>query len=507
MLAPHEKIDFDTAQAEGGFPMLTRQSSKLSVLSQVEGDGEEHREPWPEEHVKRIHDFLNNPKTGKPSWQFWVVMFFQCVQIPHFVIGSFLTPGFMDSFESDSPVFLLFWIFAVSTFMAGCAYALWHARVMGLHVLQHNLSVGKRKLDPKSLKRLRRFHKMLYPGKPLAALVTGAIMGIGVVGAVMGCGVHSHTYNRISAMSFNLWVGTFIPVALAWFYSLCVAVVHCHDAVGLLIKEVSPPEPDKGSDSGSDADPDDARGSGAVLDIPVHTDEGWKERVLDPTQRVATDIIPALSRGWSKVQGTAIVLCVLVSAACLSLSMSPAFWTAINRQLVEDDNNGKRVWYATWIVIGVRIVLYMFVGICAVLSLGSAAGPAAVTTKCQRFGMRLNDIRMSTLTEETDQRLRILERALSKLNRGQGMGYLIGMTVISTETLKAIARGMIAVASVGIPFVLQLEVKQMNSLAPTYCALTTTQQTTIEAVMVDRDDTCIFNQTLKDILQTHVDDD
>jgi hypothetical protein len=28
---------------------------------------------------------------------------------------------------------------------------------------------------------------------------------------------------------------------------------------------------------------------------------------------------------------------------------------------------------------------------------------------------------------------------------------------------------------VGIPFVLQLEVKQMNSLAPTYCALTTTQ--------------------------------
>eukprot|EP01047_Picozoa_sp_COSAG01_P089393 COSAG01_NODE_21505_length_899_cov_0.911250_3_plen_67_part_01 len=67
MLAPHEKIDFDTAQAEGGFPMLTRQSSKLSVLSQVEGDGEEHREPWPEEHVKRIHDFLNNPKTGKPS--------------------------------------------------------------------------------------------------------------------------------------------------------------------------------------------------------------------------------------------------------------------------------------------------------------------------------------------------------------------------------------------------------------------------------------------------------
>ena len=42
---------------------------------------------------------------------------------------------------------------------------------------------------------------------------------------------------------------------------------------------------------------------------------------------------------------------------------------------------------------------------------------------------------MSTLTEETDQRLRILERALSKLNRGQGMGYHLRVISIPTGTL------------------------------------------------------------------------
>ena len=42
---------------------------------------------------------------------------------------------------------------------------------------------------------------------------------------------------------------------------------------------------------------------------------------------------------------------------------------------------------------------------------------------------------MSTLDEATDQRVVILERALSKLNRKQGLGYHLRVISIPTGTL------------------------------------------------------------------------
>ena len=58
-----------------------------------------------------------------------------------------------------------------------------------------------------------------------------------------------------------------------------------------------------------------------------------------------------------------------------------------------------------------------------------ATGPAAVSTCCQRLKAVLNDVRMNDLQPETHERILILEVALTNLNGGQGMGFLLGMTV------------------------------------------------------------------------------
>ena len=142
---------------------LRRMTSALSALSQ-RSSGSEEREVWPIEHVECVYRYLNtDEQPPRPTRLFWALALFQVLQVPHFIIGSFITPGAMDAFDGNSPVFLLFFICCFSVFMAGCGYALFLARGMGLHVLKDDLFVGERKLSAKSIKSLKRFHKLLYP--------------------------------------------------------------------------------------------------------------------------------------------------------------------------------------------------------------------------------------------------------------------------------------------------------------------------------------------------------
>ena len=168
-----------------------------------------------------------------------------------------------------------------------------------------------------------------------------------------GAGIHSTTYNRISATMFNLWALSFLPLAMAWFYSLCVAVVHCSDAVALLITEVSPPEQDIASDTETDPDDEVAETASSV---PQHTEEEWRLRVLEPTQTLAKRIIPSLSRGWGQVQAIAIVLCAVIGGGVSSLALSPVLWFFVDRELGEEP--GFMQDHTKQITLCIRIVLY-----------------------------------------------------------------------------------------------------------------------------------------------------
>ena len=127
--------------------------------------------------------------------------------------------------------------------------------------------------------------------------------------------------------------------------------------------------------------------------------------------------------------------------------------------------------------------------------------PATVTSKCVQLLDDLNTLRMADLSQETHNRLCILEQALQKLNGGQGMGFLLGMTVISKERVVAIAQALFAARSVAAPFVLQLETATIDTTESGACLLSTVEVSTIQAALLGHPDDCTYtNITLADVL-------
>jgi hypothetical protein len=499
---------------------LQREMSALSALSAPTGGGD--REPYPN-HMHRVYYWLNTAD-GRSSWLFCVLVSGSVVQIPHLILGTFLTPGVTAAFADDEPVFLLFFIGCACLFFAGQTYGLFEARHTGQPggVLDADLSVGKRALSQKSRKRLNRSYRLFFPMQPLASLCPAVGVLISVGCALTGKGIHSSGYNRASAMVWCLWPLCVAPLIFAWVFSLslvrqafpsCVrsilteiylchpwscpeilrvetpgqAVCHCADAVQVVIDEVNRPPP--------------AVGSAQQRELPAHSEEEWAKKVLEPTRTLARRTIPALSSEWGHVQALAIVLCAVAACGIASLTLSPAFWGHVTDALRHSD--GREHEWVHPICVAIRVIFYGLALVFMAVGLASAAGPASVTTLCELLEEVLNDIRIEQLSPEVHARLSILEQALAKLNRGQGMGYLLGMTVISTETIKTVARGLVAVASMAIPFVLQLQLKMTQSpTAGGRCALTATQVATIQAAMVGRMSTCSYhNVSLASILE------
>ncbi len=73
--------------------------------------------------------------------------------------------------------------------------------------------------------------------------------------------------------------------------------------------------------------------------------------------------------------------------------------------------------------------------------------PAEVSTGADTVKEKLNDIRISDFSRETDDKVSILERALANCNDGQGVGFCVMGTVIDKKTLNHIAlqlKGLVA---------------------------------------------------------------
>jgi hypothetical protein len=250
--------------------------------------------------------------------------------------------------------------------------------------------------------------------------------------------------------------------------------------------------------------------------------------------------VPALSRGWGKVQGLVVLACAAFALGVFSLSLSPLFW-----QHAAEAIGGWQPGLLAPMLWLVRGVIYTSIALLVLVPLLCASGPAAVSTACAGLVHGLNDMRMADLTERTHGRLVVLEAALNKLNKDQGMGFLLGMKVrrslsmlfscrplflvrravpsvlvqrgvarstltpfrplpmgaivkvVNTELLSNVGRGLFMAGSLLMPFILQLKVQQMGG-AP--CALTSVQGATIRAAMIGHPAACRYNLTLADIL-------
>jgi hypothetical protein len=103
------------------------------------------------------------------------------------------------------------------------------------------------------------------------------------------------------------------------------------------------------------------------------------------------------------------------------------------------------------VVIAVMGVLLVYVPISV------ATGPAEVSTECDKLLGELNNVRLLTLSPSIHARLSVLETGLAKMNGGQGMGFLLGMTVINKAQLTAVGRSLMSVIMLGSTYVLNLQ--------------------------------------------------
>eukprot|EP01043_Picozoa_sp_COSAG02_P039850 COSAG02_NODE_3177_length_7225_cov_253.074797_6_plen_97_part_00 len=84
-----------------------------------------------------------------------------------------------------------------------------------------------------------------------------------------------------------------------------------------------------------------------------------------------------------------------------------------------------------------------------------ALGPAKVSTACDHLKESLNSIRLANpLSIEIDERVSILEKCLTNVNRGQGIGFKVFDFVIDIKVLTKIALQIFSAGSFVAPIVL-----------------------------------------------------
>jgi hypothetical protein len=92
-------------------------------------------------------------------------------------------------------------------------------------------------------------------------------------------------------------------------------------------------------------------------------------------------------------------------------------------------------------------------GFCAFVPVFICSAPALVSTLCRDLKNELNSVRLKDLSPETDARIFILERGLSNVNHGQGIGFAFGRVIIDTAVLKEPAMKMIGVLCTIVPLI------------------------------------------------------
>ena len=113
-----------------------------------------------------------------------------------------------------------------------------------------------------------------------------------------------------------------------------------------------------------------------------------------------------------------------------------------------------------------RVFFFAFVGFGVFIALEVAGGPAEVSTQADDLKERLNDVRVSDFSREADEKVAIIERALSSANHGQGVGFQVVGTVIDQRKLQQIGMRLVAGAQVFVPLVLAFSVYGVDDAAP-----------------------------------------
>jgi hypothetical protein len=411
-----------------------------------------------QDDIAQLNRMFNTP-SGGPTVAFVLGVAGVAIQIPHTAAGTFFSPGVgqcMDLF-SEGGSLVLVWMSCFWVFFLGLIFAATQFRKVILPGAQlDQLGAGTLHITPKSYKSIATAHKFFYPTSPVAIFIMLSATTCMLPTLIFGIGLQSPAWNRASALLGMILIAAEIPLSFSWLLALRIAVVLSKDEVRRTTKDV--------------------RAGGEM------SDADWKDKVTEPTKRLAGEVIPTVSKAFGATQGTVLFICILGTFALYTLSVSDMYWGMIEGAMsgapCSDDPQRLKACEADagcdahsgddcaarfpWTYKDdIMMVIHVVIGIMGVLlvyvPISVATGPADVSTECEIFVHELNNVRLLTLAPPIHARLSILETAISKMNRGQGMGFLLGMTVLNKAQLTAAARGLGSAIMLGSTYVLNLQ--------------------------------------------------
>ena len=172
----------------------------------------------------------------------------------------------------------------------------------------------------------------------------------------------------------------------------------------------------------------------------------WERTVVEPCRQMIGEM-RLLSEGWGRavVLGWAGQLANAGGNLCVALS--PCVAELLGKL-------GEHIG-APWLVYALQgMLIFRAVVLTPHAALAIAAAPAEVSTAADTLKEKLNGIRISDFSRETDDKIVILERALANGNNGQGVGFCVMGTVIDKKMLNHIALKLYGLITAAVPLVL-----------------------------------------------------
>eukprot|EP01043_Picozoa_sp_COSAG02_P020119 COSAG02_NODE_985_length_15457_cov_108.738247_7_plen_535_part_00 len=411
---------------------------------------------------------------GAPTLYFGAVVATSVAMGLGLLAGTFYTPGLLDAWEAGDLLLALgVGCFAVSTIVLQSLLLVdMRASIRGAAGggKLPRLGAGTALIPADKEKDLRE----LMPMAPMKALAVWTILwGFFLF---TGWGLQSPTQNRVTSVVAIVY-GAFANEHVE--KTATVALRTATVLIGARIQAITKAVKLESETAGQDVGP-----------------EEWKRTVVGPCRELIGEM-RTLSDGWARsiMLGWANQLVQVV--ACLCFALSPAFAEVLGE-------GGEHIG-APWLGYAMQGFWFFYAVVALPMeALDIVRAPAEVSTKADTLKETLNDIRISDFSTETHDKIFILECALENCNGGQGLGFCVMGTVIDLKMLDKLMWKLYGALTTMAPLAIAYSTFGAGKAHPPSgdtCALSAVHASTIQAMLSDRNASCVYNMTLESILR------
>ena len=402
-----------------------------------------------------LQRFYANVETGALSPLILFGLVNCAIFIPHNMMGVFSLPSVREAYDAGDPL-MTAGVLGIALFASvGVPFWLLEARrtvnpvVDGGPGYLRQLGVGRLMLTPRQARAIKKCDTlhMLNPKAAPPNLLPPVVMSILVL--YYGEGSRSEPYmNRISASVLGIFFLFVRPLVSTFIVTLQVASKLAAFQVEAVAKAVQnfPATPPSEADDAREVPGAERPQAAAAAAEPGGKGEPdwakWEEEVVVPLRQLV-DTMQILTDGWGRGMAAVAFSSVFMVLGQTCVLLSPMTDTLVH--------------FGPDTPLYTRMINCFFLFLFTMIPFSLAGGPAKVSTACDDLKETLNAIRLANpLSVEVDQRVSILERCLTNVNRGQGIGFKVFDFVIDQKVLTKIFLQIVSAISFLAPIMLGL---------------------------------------------------